>query len=71
MAPITPARFTSATSISGRSARTSGSSIVLSVGEVGGDSVFYPYITLYGPNGALVTYAASTHVAQISCDRDR
>ena len=43
-----------------------GDSIVLSVGEVGGDSELYPYIRLLGPNSALVTYAAGTQVARIA-----
>jgi uncharacterized repeat protein (TIGR01451 family) len=45
---------------------TSGSSIVVRMGEVGGDSVLYPYLLLYGPNGALVTYDSGTVVAQVA-----
>jgi uncharacterized repeat protein (TIGR01451 family) len=45
---------------------TSGSSMVVRIGEVGGDSELYPYLLLYGPNGALLTYDSGAVVAQVS-----
>src|SRR6185503_11577112 len=45
---------------------TSGSSIVVRMGEVGGDSELYLYLLLYGPNGALITYDSGVIVAQVA-----
>jgi uncharacterized repeat protein (TIGR01451 family) len=43
---------------------SAGASIVVSVGEVGGDSAVWPWIRLYGPNGTLLVSAYNQVVAQ-------
>jgi uncharacterized repeat protein (TIGR01451 family) len=45
---------------------TAGSSMLIRIGELGGDSDLYPYLLLYGPNGALITYDSGVEVAQVS-----
>ena len=43
-----------------------GSAIALSIGEIGGDSPFYPWIRLFGPTGAFVGSSFGTIAAQIN-----
>ncbi len=45
---------------------TAGDAVVLRVGEVGGNSVFFPWIRLYGPTGALLGSQSNLLVAEIA-----
>src|SRR5262245_19297181 len=45
---------------------TSGDSIVVAIGEIGGDSDFYPYVRLVAPNAAVVTWAGGAQATRIS-----
>ena len=45
---------------------TAGDAVVLRIGEVGGDSAFYPWIRLYSPSNALLGSQSNTLVAEIA-----
>jgi uncharacterized repeat protein (TIGR01451 family) len=42
-----------------------GSAILIRIGEIGGDSDLYPWMRLYGPNGAFVDGSAGPHAAEV------
>ena len=48
---------------------TAGSAIVIRMGEVGGDSELYPWLRLYGPNGALLDTGVQQSRRRSRCDR--